>query len=52
MVDRIARNKATIYPTANTPGQNRVETVVTWAIDIYILSRKATGGHSAARAQT
>jgi hypothetical protein len=35
---------------ANVPDQEKVKTVVAWAINIYILSRKATGDHSAASA--
>ena len=50
VVDRIAKLAATIYPMANVLDQGRVKTVVAWAINIYILSRKATGDHSAASA--
>jgi hypothetical protein len=42
VVDRIAMNAATIYPTSNVPQESKVKTVVGWAVDIYKLSRKAT----------
>ena len=42
VVDRIAMNAATIYPTSNVPDGERVRTVVGWAMEIYTLSQKAT----------
>src|SRR5438046_976815 len=40
VVDRIAMNAATIYPTSNVPDGERVRTIVGWAMEIYTLSQK------------